>query len=299
MMRFFIVNTFFLLLSFFAFAQCKTFQVYKGDTINCVDKNGLKQGHWIFFNHSYKNGIIQEGYYKNNLKDSIWTVYYPDGKVKYKITFKDNHQYGPVIVYYPNGNICEQGFWKGNRWVGEYKFYYDNGKPKYIWHYDSSGHREGIQKYFYRNGNLMLAGIWSRGQEQGKLREYYPNGVIKRISEWKKGKIDGPVVEFYPDGQIKKKYYYVNGKIDSTRIVYYARVTETKDTTGEEEPSVYRQFTGTGRFKFFDQQGRIVSEGYYRDGILVTGKKYIYGRDGKLTTVLVYQNGQIVDIIKK
>ena len=203
-------------------------------------------------------------------------------------------------MYYPNGKVCEQGYWKGNRWVGEYKFFYDNGKPKYIWHYDEDGLREGVQKYFYRNGNLMLVGNWKKGQEQGKMREYYSNGVIKRLTEWRNGMIDGPVVEFYPDGQIKKKYYYVKGKLDSSRIIYYARVNRNnKDTAASEQPSYYPVFLGTGHFKFYDQKGRIIAEGYYKDGILVTGKKYFYNKNGKLRYIWIYKSGHVIDVIEK
>jgi antitoxin component YwqK of YwqJK toxin-antitoxin module len=46
------------------------FDIYQGDTINMINKNGRKDGTWIDFYNTgeiqkrkkYKNGIFQEGY---------------------------------------------------------------------------------------------------------------------------------------------------------------------------------------------------------------------------------------------
>jgi hypothetical protein len=62
-----------------------------------------------------KTGTIKEmGYYKNNLRDSIWTSYYSNGKIEKKIDYS-NSQKRFIEYYQKNGNPV---FLDGN---GKYK----------------------------------------------------------------------------------------------------------------------------------------------------------------------------------
>ncbi len=299
-MKFFWLNIAFLLMFFTAYPQWKSYQIYGNDTINKVDLNGLKQGLWIYFNDNYKNRIVQKGYYKDGKKQGVWEIYYPNGQLKAKITFKDNRQYGPVTTYYPNGNVREQGYWKGNKWVGDYKFFYENGNPMYIWHFNQYGRRDGEQKYFYDNGKLMLVGTWKDGKEYGTLKEYYKNGRIKKISHWQDGELNGEVIEYYPDGQPKIKRYFVKGQEKIEQTVYYAHVTaKPKPDSDTVSKDYYRQFTGTGKFKFYNDKGQVISEGYFRNGVLYNGKRYIYDRNGKLIRIAIIREGKVSEIINQ
>ncbi len=301
-MRMFVLNIILLITITFSYGQWKSYTIYKGDTINKIDQQGRKQGLWIFFNPQYKGGIVQIGHYKNNMKEGLWTIYYPNGNIKAKITFHHNRQYGPVVLYYPNGKVNEQGYWKGNRWVGEYKYFYENGNPMYVWHYNEKGLRTGIQKYYFPNGNLYIVGTWKNGKEDGQIKEYYEDGHLKKISYWKNGQLNGKVLEYYKDGYIKEQRYYIAGIEDKSRRVIYARVKtvpERKKDSAQVQNFYYRQFSGNGNFKFFNNKGQLVSEGYFKNGVLYNGKKYYYDKNGKLIRIEVIKKGQIIDIISK
>jgi antitoxin component YwqK of YwqJK toxin-antitoxin module len=64
--------------------------------INYADANGKKQGHWIIKNSErhlpgYSDTArVEEGDYKDNMKEGEWTEYNADGSVKSKTTFKDD-----------------------------------------------------------------------------------------------------------------------------------------------------------------------------------------------------------------
>jgi len=69
------------LLIFFALtasSQCKTFELASnGDTMNCVDMKGLKQGKWKASYPKLRGepGYDEEGEYKNDRKDGKWRTY--------------------------------------------------------------------------------------------------------------------------------------------------------------------------------------------------------------------------------
>ena len=296
-MRIYLINIFLFFSVVLTYAQWKSFKIYEGDTINKIDNFGNKQGLWIFFNEEYANGVVQKGYYKDGKKDGEWIVYYPNGKIKSKAIYRNNRIYGSVISYYPNGNIQEKGVWKGNKWVGEYFYYYENGKIKYHWNYNERGKRDGEQYYYYDNGQLYVVGKWQNGKETGEIKEYYPNGQLRRISTWESGFRDGPYIEYYNTGQLRLKKYFVIGKEDSTRTQYYAYIDKTNvQETTQDSLKNYKQFSGYGFFRFYNADGKLISEGEYRKGQLYQGKKYYYDKKGKLVKVAYIEQGRVVRV---
>ena len=83
-----------------------------GDTINRT-RNNLRQGHWIVFDNETTTNIsytkcppdsidkekpksmtiripIEEGYYKDNKRQGLWTFHNTDGSLKNGIEYKDD-----------------------------------------------------------------------------------------------------------------------------------------------------------------------------------------------------------------
>lgn len=288
------------------FAQ--KYEIYEGDTINKVDEKKLKQGLWIYFNEDYFGNIYQKGTYLDNKKVGLWESFYPNGKPYTKITYKNNKQYGEVSIYYKNGNLQEQGYWKINRWVGEYKYCYENGVVKYHWFFDEEGKRTGTQTYFHENGEKQVVGTWMQGKESGTVKEYYATGQVKKETNFNNGTINGSVTEYYADGQIMSKSIFVNGQVDQTQSFAYQPDKSENDTNnnnnensnsndnqnGETE---YKTFTGTGYYKFVNDQGKVEREGNFVNGILINGKRYVYDHDGTKIKTAIIEDGRTIQII--
>ncbi|HET6992238.1 MAG TPA: hypothetical protein VFJ43_12975 [Bacteroidia bacterium] len=66
-----------------------------GDTINFIDKNGLRQGYWklygsgIPYNTSYApTALVKEGRYVDSKEEGEWIFYNPDGSIMKKVNYK-------------------------------------------------------------------------------------------------------------------------------------------------------------------------------------------------------------------
>lgn len=56
-------------------AQCKTYKLSaKGDTLNCIDLNNLRQGRWIVRMPALRGepGYEEEGFFKDDKKEGLW-----------------------------------------------------------------------------------------------------------------------------------------------------------------------------------------------------------------------------------
>jgi hypothetical protein len=74
-------------------AQVKTYKIsVKGDTINVVDKNGLKQGKWVTHVDPLRGepGYEEEGVFVNDKKEGLWRKYTLQGD----ILAIENYRYG-------------------------------------------------------------------------------------------------------------------------------------------------------------------------------------------------------------
>jgi hypothetical protein len=76
----------------------QSFEMRGRDTMNWVDGEGLKQGHWevwkayAFPEHpkDVEQIKFEEGEYLNNKKEGLWKYYNPDGTVKDSVVYKND-----------------------------------------------------------------------------------------------------------------------------------------------------------------------------------------------------------------
>lgn len=290
------------------------YEIYKGDTINVYDTKNKKQGTWIYFYDNKKEKIRQKGIFVNDQKQGEWTTYYENGNIQSVVTFKENKPNGYTKSYYPGGQLQEEGNWQLNKWTGEYKFYYENGKVKYHWFFDYNGQRTGKQDYFYSNGQKQIEGEWLQGKETGVIKEYHSNGKVSKIANFEGGKLNGSYSEYYEDGSIKTKVIFIQGEADPQQSYAYRPPTKEEDKKKEDdafsqvgkdftkdtnETKQYRVFSGTGYFKFINENGQVDREGNFDRGVLIDGKKYIYDPNGKLLRTAIISGGKVVQLINE
>ncbi len=251
----------------------------QNDSINKKDISGLKQGDWIFFYDSEQVQKKEEGLYDNNKKTGIWKAYYLKGNLKNEIIYIKNRPNGYAKFYYKSGKVSEEGVWKSNKWVGEYKYYHENGKPAYIWNYNESGKRTGEQKYFHENGKVMIEGRWQDGKEEGTIKEYNKDGKLIAEKTFADGKMDETTVKVY--------------KIESTP----SKVDTTTKISKNINKGPVDYFDGNGFYITYNKNKKIDREGNFKDGKFDSGKRYFYNPDQTLRKTVIYNNGNIVDVI--
>jgi antitoxin component YwqK of YwqJK toxin-antitoxin module len=267
------------------------------DTINRIDENNMKQGHWVYTNKmknlpNYRDDqVVEEGNYSDDKKTGKWMFYYNNDKVKHILTYTNNRPEGYAVFYYKNGNKREEGTWKNNKWVGDYKYYYKNGNIRNEWSYNQNGQRTGTQKYYYENGQLMIEGVWENGKEAGLITEYHEDGSVKSERKFLNGKIDIAATKNYkPQEKEGKVTIAKKEKLEEQpKEAISKTVTIRKAEAAKESP-----WNGTGDRQFLNKKGQVVREGYFENGYLMDGKVYMYTAEGKKFRTTVYKGGRKV-----
>ena len=129
---------------------------------NAKDAEGKKTGYWVFTGAiSSEQGYapdakVEEGNFISNRKDGLWKKYYPNGKIKSEIEYKNGKPSGKFTTYFDNGQIEEKGTWKTGKFTGGYEMYYSNGQIRTQQTFNENGQREGKVVMYHPNGQKEI-----------------------------------------------------------------------------------------------------------------------------------------------
>jgi antitoxin component YwqK of YwqJK toxin-antitoxin module len=157
----------FLFLSFAAKAQWKSYRITsKNDTINCIDKNDLRQGRWAIKIEGLRGepGRDEEGVYKDGKKEGIWRIYTTMGDL-YAI---ENYRWGNKdgkSQYFNISGIVREESWKAVNPANPYDTVdvYDPVDPNKVY-------RQVVKI----EGSSVKHGTWN----------YYDNGLITKSENY-------------------------------------------------------------------------------------------------------------------
>jgi hypothetical protein len=152
-----------LLIGSVAFSQCKTYRLLpNGDTLNCTDMKGQKQGKWKVRIESLRGepGFEEEGQFRNDKKEGAWRVYNLMGDFtaleNYRWGFKDG-----ISQYYGIAGLDHEESWRA---INPEQPFDTIDVPDVIDQYkiirrvikrEGDAYKHGVWKY-YRQGSLSL-----------------------------------------------------------------------------------------------------------------------------------------------
>ena len=154
----------------------------------------------------------------------------------------------------------------------------------------------------YLDGKIIGLSTIKNGKNHGKLYAYTDNGQLIDVGEWKNGIKDGESKNYYEDGQLMNiqifkndvltfaKVYNQDGSIKSTynqtsgnRGIMEIHTKEGNKETTMKVEVIYKEinrivysyytFIRDGKFEVFDNKGRLLEEGTYKDDEVVSSTK--------------------------
>jgi len=249
-------------------------------------KNGKPDGYWKTY---YVTGVVKsEGRRINFLLDSIWNFYNQAGELQQTISYKNGDKNGFSIRYRFDNPvnpgqptiISKELYVKGKK-EGNSFYYYPSGELKQIVYYKNN-QKSGMAREYsadsviisvmeYNDNYLINRERINRtdqqGRKQGTYREYYENGKIKTEEHFLDDQLHGYYREFDGRGEVVVAMRYERGEIMEEIDEDMRELLDMKST--------------------YDQDGRLVFTGGYKEGISV-GIHRFYDTVGVVENAFLY-----------
>jgi antitoxin component YwqK of YwqJK toxin-antitoxin module len=211
-------------------AECQT-----ETAINITDSHGMKQGHWI--------------------------KKYPDQKIMYEGTFRDNHPVGEFKRYFEDQTLQTLLIYSDDGKKAEATFYHPNGnissKGNYI-----DQLKEGKWQFFsaFINGYLISEEFYSKNLKNGPSLKFFPDSTVAERLSYVNDVKHGEWIKYYPSGAVLLKTSYRNGKINGTFEVWF-------ENGGIEFSGQYKNDSRDGPWVIYNNNGTIKYKLEYQAGV--------------------------------
>jgi len=231
-------------------------------------RDGKPDGFWRTY---YVTGVIKsEGTRTNFLLDSIWNFYNQAGELTEQISYKIGEKSGYSNTYYYDNpqnpgqsTLISSELYVNGKKEGNSLYYHNTGELKMIVYY-KDGKKQGLSREFSKDSTVITVIQYKdnyitdrervnrtdeEGNKQGTFREYYENGRIKKEEHYLDNQLHGYYREFDGRGELVMAMRYERGQIVEEIDEDMKELLDMKST--------------------YDQEGRLVFTGGYKEGIPV------------------------------
>jgi len=199
-------------------AHSQTYKVFKGDTINRLDKNERKQGLWRKYYTT--DTLFSEGIYKDNVPLGTFLSYHKNGKLQARLIYRGNSGVCDAELYSPEGILIGKGKYTDQKKDSLWTYFDEMGlmtaRETYV-----RGKKQGLAVVYYPNGQASREVFYENDVISGVYHEYFDTGKIKIQARMEDGEFTGQALVFHPNGNIWQKGGYKKGMKDGAWIIMH------------------------------------------------------------------------------
>ncbi len=154
--------------------------------------------------------------YNQKTKLQISQKKYIEGKLMGE-KFWDKNEVLKYENIYINEDIEKKGWYINGQLSFEY--FYKKGTPKHIYSklFFNNEYKEGIQKEWYSNGQLLYIHIYNNGEKDGTQKYWHENGQLLYEENYNYGGKNGI-----------QKYWHKNGQLSYEENFHYGKLNKKK-----------------------------------------------------------------------
>jgi len=176
---------------------------------NMNDEAGKKQGPWV---KRYPDGkIMYEGTFRDDNPVGLFKRYYEDGTPQSELNYNNKTGEAAAVFFYRDSTKAAEGIYVAHIKEDLWKFYSESN-PSYLiceenYHNDL---RHGAALKYYPDSTLAEKVTWDSGNRTGEWLQYYPDGTVCLRAEYLEGKLNGPFSFYHPNGKLQYEGKYKN-----------------------------------------------------------------------------------------
>ncbi|MBM3200892.1 MAG: toxin-antitoxin system YwqK family antitoxin [Chlamydiae bacterium] len=158
--------------------------------------------------------VIEVQEHKNGKPIGLHCSYYPNGKEKEHIEYKDGQFHGTNRAFSSEGVLIAEGAFDKGMPVGKHWKKHANGKLAYVAIYDKKGKLKEPIVEFNENGQKIAQYYVQNKELHGEYQEWYPSGKIAKQYVYSNGKWSQEQIEYHENGKKKGHFFCKNGEYD-------------------------------------------------------------------------------------
>jgi len=191
---------------------------------------------------------------------------------------------GPSAVFDDKGALQELTMWSHGKRDGATTLFYPDGKPRYQATIRQNN-EHGTVIRFHPNGQKQSEGTYRDGRPDGTFHAWAPDG--KELGSFVMKNGTGTYIEWHENGQKAWEQPMVNGQAHGTIVSWHPNGKKASE-------SVFAYGKGGGPTSNWDDQGRLLMKGQYRNDDQDGDWTYYDPASGQVVRVDRYQGGHQV-----
>lgn len=148
-----------------------------------------------------------------------------------------------------------------------------------------SQQKQGIQKRYDAEGNLVEEANYTNGKLEGLRIIFDENGDTSVVETYTAGKFDGPYRTYHPGGQQQR---FTGNYVDNTMTGLWYKYNAAGQMI---EEVTFADNLENGPFREWHDNGNLAAEGSYLEGDNEHGRLRIYNENGSLNRVMDCEKG--------
>ncbi len=172
--------------------------------LNQTDAHGRKQGPW---EKKYPNGrLMYQGSFRDDKPVGPWKRWHEGGSLKAILEYSPTSDTVRATLYESASTPVARGLYLGEKKTGTWE-YLSNGRTIATEEF-SHGMKNGISRKFYDSGELLEESAWENDQLEGPYRAFFTSGKPFLECTYHQGRRHGKCTGFYPSGKMEMNSYY-------------------------------------------------------------------------------------------
>lgn len=167
---------------------------------------------------------------------------------------------------------------------------YPNGNTRSIVNYDNDGRKDGVTKYFYKDGQIEEESQWKAGKLDGVKKEWYSDGKPEYEGHFKDGYKEGLEKRWNSDGTPYMESMYKGNEYHG-KVIRYSRGKKS-------EVSEYKFGKREGAKTEYHENGKVETVGVYKNDKR-NGLYSEFYENGKPKRVVTYKDDNMLGVEKQ
>jgi antitoxin component YwqK of YwqJK toxin-antitoxin module len=142
--------------------------------------NQKKEGKWQFYSESFKDYLISDDTYSNDMLNGVSKRFYPDSTVAEKVNYVNGIKQGEWTKYYPEGSLLLRSNYLNGMIDGKFETWFENGRVQFSGQYKNDS-RDGPWIIYNEDGTVKYRIEYTYGTTRDRQMDIDESAALDKM----------------------------------------------------------------------------------------------------------------------